>query len=85
MRSAIPHSGASLTNYIIPTTLDTPIIDVEIVENPYSHGPFGAKGVGEAPIDGPAAAIANAISVALGRRCDEIPATPERLHKLATS
>src|SRR5581483_6883159 len=47
-------ANAQLTNYIIPTTLDTPRIDVEIVENPYRHGPFGAKGVGECPVDGPA-------------------------------
>jgi CO/xanthine dehydrogenase Mo-binding subunit len=74
--------NARLTNYIIPTTLDTPRIDVEIVENPYEHGPFGAKGVGECPTDGPAAAIANAIRQATGRRVEEIPATPERLSRL---
>jgi len=44
-------ANAQLTNYIIPTTLDTPPIDVVILENPYKHGPFGAKGVGEMPID----------------------------------
>ena len=49
-------ANAQLTNYIIPTTLDTPPIDVVILENPYAHGPFGAKGVGEMPIDGPAPA-----------------------------
>lgn len=77
--------NAQLTNYIIPTTLDAPPIDVEIVEQPYEHGPFGAKGVGECPIDGPAAAIVNAISAALhergGRRLDAVPATPERIMK----
>ena len=74
--------NAQLTNYIIPTTLDTPRIDVEIVENPYPGGPFGAKGVGECPIDGPAAAVVNAIFAATGRRLDEIPATPERIMKV---
>jgi CO/xanthine dehydrogenase Mo-binding subunit len=74
--------NAQLTNYIIPTTLDTPRIDVEIVENPYEHGPFGAKGVGECPTDGPAPAIVNAIRQATGRRVEEIPATPERLSRL---
>ena len=54
-------ANAQLTNYIIPTTLDTPPIDVVIVENPYTHGPFGAKGVGEMPIDGPAPAVVNAL------------------------
>jgi CO/xanthine dehydrogenase Mo-binding subunit len=73
--------NASLTNYIIPTTLDTPPITVEIVEHPYKNGPFGAKGVGECPIDGPAAAIVNAIRVATGVRLDAVPATPERIMK----
>ena len=73
--------NASLTNYIIPTTLDTPPITVEIVEHPYANGPFGAKGVGECPIDGPAAALVNAIRAATGKRLDAIPATPERIMK----
>ena len=54
-------ANAQLTNYIIPTTLDTPPIDVVMLENPYPHGPFGAKGVGEMPIDGPAPAVVNAL------------------------
>jgi CO/xanthine dehydrogenase Mo-binding subunit len=75
-------ANAQLTNYIIPTTLDTPRLHVEIVENPYKNGPFGAKGVGECPMDGPAAAIVNAINRALEkRRIDAIPATPEAIMK----
>jgi len=72
-------ANAQLTNYIIPTTLDSPALDVEIVENPFPGGPFGAKGVGECPVDGPASAIVNAIRAATGAQLDEIPATPERL------
>jgi CO/xanthine dehydrogenase Mo-binding subunit len=71
-------ANAQLTNYIIPTTLDTPAIDVVIMENPYAHGPFGAKGVGEMPIDGPAPAVVNALRHA-GFDVRELPATPERL------
>jgi CO/xanthine dehydrogenase Mo-binding subunit len=71
-------ANAQLTNYLVPTTLDTPQIDVAILENPYEHGPFGAKGVGEMPIDGPAPAIVNAIR-SLGLDVREIPATPERI------
>jgi CO/xanthine dehydrogenase Mo-binding subunit len=71
-------ANAQLTNYIIPTTLDTPALEVVILERPYRHGPFGAKGVGELPIDGPAAAVANALHHA-GFDVREIPATPERL------
>ena len=68
-----------LTNYIIPTAVDTPPIDVEIVEIPYSGGPHGAKGVGELPMDAPAPAVVAAIAQATGLRVDEIPVTPERL------
>jgi CO/xanthine dehydrogenase Mo-binding subunit len=71
-------ANASLTNYIIPTTLDTPKMDVSILENPYPHGPFGAKGVGEMPIDGPAPAVINALRHA-GFDLRQIPATPERI------
>jgi CO/xanthine dehydrogenase Mo-binding subunit len=70
--------NAQLTNYIIPTTLDTPPIDVVMLENPYAHGPFGAKGVGELPMDGPAPAVVNALRHA-GVVVTSIPATPERV------
>jgi CO/xanthine dehydrogenase Mo-binding subunit len=68
-----------LTNYIIPTAVDTPPIRVAFVDDPYSHGPRGAKGVGELPMDGGAPATAQAIENASGAAVDEIPATPERL------
>jgi CO/xanthine dehydrogenase Mo-binding subunit len=71
-------ANAQLTNYLVPTTADTPPIDAVILDNPYAHGPFGAKGVGELPIDGPAPAIVNAIRH-LGFDARSIPATPERL------
>jgi CO/xanthine dehydrogenase Mo-binding subunit len=71
-------ANAQLTNYTIPTTLDTPPIDVVILENPYAHGPFGAKGVGELPMDGPAPALVNALRHA-GVPVTSIPATPERV------
>jgi CO/xanthine dehydrogenase Mo-binding subunit len=68
-----------LTNYIIPTSADAPPIDVVLVELPYAHGPQGAKGVGELPMDAPAPAVVAAIANAIGVRVDEIPVTPERL------
>jgi CO/xanthine dehydrogenase Mo-binding subunit len=71
-------ANCQLTNYLIPTTLDTPPIDVVMIENPYRYGPFGAKGVGEMPIDGPAPAVINALRHA-GVDLREIPATPERI------
>ena len=54
-------ANAQLTNYLVPTTLDTPPIDVTILESPYRQGPFGAKGVGEMPMSGPGPAVANAV------------------------
>jgi CO/xanthine dehydrogenase Mo-binding subunit len=68
-----------LTNYIIPTSADAPPIDVDIVEIPYSRGPFGAKAVGELPMDVPAPAVIAGLAQATGCRLDEIPATPERV------
>jgi CO/xanthine dehydrogenase Mo-binding subunit len=68
-----------LTNYIIPTSADAPPMEVEIVEIPYSHGPHGAKGVGELPMDVPAPAVIAAIAHATGARLREIPVLPERL------
>ena len=77
-------ANAQLTNYIIPTPLDTPPMDVVIIENPYAFGPFGAKGVGEMPIDGPAPAVINALRHA-GFDLREIPATPERIMRSAST
>jgi CO/xanthine dehydrogenase Mo-binding subunit len=74
--------NAQLTNYIIPTTLDTPPMDVIVLENPSGHGPFGAKGVGEMPIDGPAPAVVNAIR-SMGLDVREIPATPELMMEVS--
>ena len=68
-----------LTNYIIPTSLDAPEMITRIVEIPYAGGPFGAKGVGEIPMDGPAPAVAQAIEAATGIVLDHLPMTPERV------
>jgi CO/xanthine dehydrogenase Mo-binding subunit len=68
-----------LSTYVIPTASDCPEYHTEILEIPYSHGPFGAKGIGELPYDGAAAALASAIENATGIRVTEIPATPEIL------
>ena len=70
-----------MTNYIMPTAADLPVIRVLFAEQPYAAGPQGAKGVGELPIDGPAPAIINAIENATGVEVNQIPATPEILMK----
>ncbi|MCA9518730.1 MAG: molybdopterin-dependent oxidoreductase, partial [Myxococcales bacterium] len=66
-----------LTNYIIPTAADVPPIHVAFAPVPFAHGPSGAKGVGELPMDGPAPAIVNAIEDALGIDVRRVPALPE--------
>jgi CO/xanthine dehydrogenase Mo-binding subunit len=71
-----------MTNYIIPTAVDIPPIRVIFEEQPYSHGPGGAKGIGELPMDGPAPAIANAIENALDVQIDRVPMLPETLMNL---
>ncbi len=68
-----------LTNYIIPTALDAPEMVTKIVEIPFARGPFGAKGIGEIPMDGPAAAVAQAIESAVDVVLDALPMTPERV------
>ncbi len=69
-------ANPTLTNYTIPTTLDTPRMDTIMLENPYPYGPYGAKGVGEIPMDGPAPAIVNAMRH-LGLDVRHVPAMPE--------
>jgi CO/xanthine dehydrogenase Mo-binding subunit len=75
-------ANPSLTDYTIPTTLDTPRMEVVVLENPSAYGPSGAKGVGEMPIDGPAPALINAIRHA-GVELHAIPATPEAIMEAA--
>ncbi len=74
--------NGQLTNYILPTSADTCPIRVEFHESAYEHGPQGAKGIGELPINGPAPAIANAVADATGANPTTIPLTPERLMEL---
>ncbi|HEX8831474.1 MAG TPA: xanthine dehydrogenase family protein molybdopterin-binding subunit [Longimicrobium sp.] len=75
-------ANPTLTNYTITTTLDTPRMDVVVLENPSGYGPFGAKGVGEMPIDGPAPALVNAIRH-IGLDVRSIPAIPEAIMEVA--
>jgi CO/xanthine dehydrogenase Mo-binding subunit len=70
-------ANANMTNCIVPTFADAPELETIIVECPYPFGPNGAKGVGEIPMDGPAAAVANAVEDALGCPFDSLPISPE--------
>jgi xanthine dehydrogenase molybdenum-binding subunit len=69
--------NSSLLDYRMPTALDLPMIDTCIVEVPNPGHPFGVRGVGEANIVAPPAAIANAIHKAIGVRVNRLPMKPE--------
>ena len=73
-------ANAELANYLVPTTVDTPPIDAVILETPFRHGPYGAKGLGEMPMNGPAPALVNALRP-LGVDLRSIPATPECIER----
>jgi CO/xanthine dehydrogenase Mo-binding subunit len=68
-----------LTNYILPTAAEAIPIRALFHERPYAHGPGGAKGIGELPMDGPAPAIGAAIADALGVVVTRLPFLPELL------
>jgi CO/xanthine dehydrogenase Mo-binding subunit len=69
--------NGQMTNYIMPTSADLPPIRVFFEELGNHHGAYGAKGIGELPMDGPAPAILNAVEDALGVPFDSIPLLPE--------
>ncbi|HUA43996.1 MAG TPA: xanthine dehydrogenase family protein molybdopterin-binding subunit [Solirubrobacteraceae bacterium] len=72
--------AGSFVEYAMPTSGVVPPIETEIVEVPAPDGPYGAKGVGEAPVVGVPGAVANAIAAATGGvRARRLPITPERL------
>jgi CO/xanthine dehydrogenase Mo-binding subunit len=68
-----------LATYLIPTSLDAPRIETILVERPFSGVPHGAKGLGELPMDVPAAAVVAAIHDATGVWITDLPATPEKV------
>jgi CO/xanthine dehydrogenase Mo-binding subunit len=69
--------NGQMTNYIMPTSADLPEIRVYFEELGNEHGAYGAKGIGELPMDGPAPAIVNAIVDAMGVDFNSIPLLPE--------
>jgi CO/xanthine dehydrogenase Mo-binding subunit len=73
----------SSTDYIIPTAMDIPMIQSELMCEPYSDGPFGAKGLGELTFVGSPIAYALAMEDALEIRINNIPVRPEFLMEVA--
>lgn len=69
--------NSQMTNYIMPTSSDLPPIRVFFEELGNVYGAYGAKGIGELPMDGPAPAIVNAVEDALNVPFDSVPLLPE--------
>ncbi len=73
------HQARSFDDYMIPTTMDIPEVSSTMLECPSTHGPFGAKGIGEMTANPPAPAIVNAVHDAVGIWINELPITPEKV------
>lgn len=71
--------NSSYLDYRIPTALDLPMIETVIVEVPNPGHPFGVRGVGEANIIPPLAAVANAVEHATGRKMNRLPLNPQTI------
>ncbi len=66
----------SFTDYLIPTALDAPDVDLTLIEEPEPGAPFGAKGVGEPPTISSTPAVVAAIRAATGRALARVPVRP---------
>jgi len=69
----------TMTDYVVPTAMDTPPIETIFLDHRNPRAPHGAKGIGELPMDGPAPAVVNALRHALGVHLHHVPAVPERI------
>jgi carbon-monoxide dehydrogenase large subunit len=73
----------SLIDYLLPTAMEIPEIELGHLEIPAPDSPNGAKGVGEGGTLAPPAAVANAVAHALGTEVNELPLSPERVRAAA--
>ncbi len=71
--------NSTLADYHIPAHMDVPQIDVMWTDIPDPRTPLGARGIGEIGVTGVAAAIANAVYIATGKRVDSLPITLDKL------
>jgi xanthine dehydrogenase YagR molybdenum-binding subunit len=79
-----PHTGrvanANIAEYLVPVHADVPDITIIEVPEPDSvFNPLGVKGIGELPMVGAAAAVANAVYHATGKRIRDLPIRPDKL------
>ena len=73
--------NSTFLDYRMPTSLDLPMIEPVIVEVPNPGHPYGVRGVGEANIAAPLAAVANAVHDAIGVRMSDLPMSPAAITK----
>ena len=69
----------TLSDYIVPTAVDLPSMETELIDNLFAYGASGAKGCGELTFVGGAPAMCHAIEMAIGHNINKIPANPEYL------
>ena len=79
------HAAASMLEYRVPTIVESPDVEVFIVETIDPNGPFGAKEASEGPLAGIPAAIAAAVQQATGTRITRLPLTPDRVLEALSS
>lgn len=75
----------SLSDYIVPTTEDAPVMETAFIDNPFIYGADGAKGMGELTLVGGAPAIALAIENAIGHKIYDIPCNPEYIMEVVNN
>ncbi|MEO8556833.1 MAG: xanthine dehydrogenase subunit D [Actinomycetota bacterium] len=69
----------SFTDYLLPTILDMPPMQIAVLEYPDPHAPYGLRGVGEPPTISSGPAIASAIRQAVGKPLPRVPIRPEHI------
>jgi xanthine dehydrogenase YagR molybdenum-binding subunit len=80
------YANANFAEYLVATNADVPLVDVHFIDKPDTiFNPLGVRGLGEIGITGIAAAIANAVYNATGKRVRDLPITPEKLLLLEDS
>ncbi|HEV7158831.1 MAG TPA: xanthine dehydrogenase family protein molybdopterin-binding subunit [Caulobacteraceae bacterium] len=71
--------NSGFLDYRVPVASDLPMIEAILIEVANPRHPYGAKGVGEVPIVPPLAAVANAVSRAIGVRMTSLPLSPPKV------
>ncbi|MCA1189091.1 MULTISPECIES: xanthine dehydrogenase subunit D [unclassified Saccharopolyspora] len=71
--------NASFTDYLIPTALDMPPMEIDVVERGDPHAPYGVRGVGEPPTISTTPAVVAAIRAATGRDLTHVPVAPHHI------